>query len=135
MTRAYVYPSVKNRDEAPLQERIRKETSAEKILVDPNAKKPVDVDPLAMEKLQGVYEMDSQITITIALEDRRLFALFNEGKEGKIELFPLSPLRFFLNIVGPEAEMVFAQQGDGDQMEVVLQIGPNQMKGKRVRLR
>ncbi|MCJ7680482.1 MAG: GDSL-type esterase/lipase family protein [Candidatus Aminicenantes bacterium] len=134
-TRAYVYPSVANRDEAPLRDQIQRETTSEKIFVDPDAKKPIDVDLSTLEKLQGVYEMDSQMTITIVLEGRRLFALINEGKEGKSELFPLSPLRFFMKIVGPEMEMEFKQPGDGDQMEIMLQIGPNQMKAKRVRLR
>ena len=75
------------------------------------------------------------MTITIVLEEGRFFALVNEGREGKMELFPLSASRFFMKLVGPEAEMEFVSPEDGSQMEIVLRIGPDQMKAKRVRLR
>ena len=133
--RAFFYPSLRNGDMDSLREKIRLDAEAEKIFVDPDTKQPVEIDPAVLMQLQGVYEVNPQMAITIVLEEGRFFALVNEGREGKMELFPLSASRFFMKLVGPEAEMEFVSPEDGSQMEIVLRIGPDQMKAKRVRLR
>ncbi|MCJ7581744.1 MAG: GDSL-type esterase/lipase family protein [Candidatus Aminicenantes bacterium] len=131
---AFGFPSAKNMSLKHLRDQIEDAVGHEKIYVDPSVKKAIEVSLSSLKNLEGVYEVDSGLKITITLEDERLFSLFNDGKEGKLELFPLSPTRFFMNIVGPEAGMEFKNPVDGQTSEFLMQIGPQKIVGKRVRL-
>ena len=114
-----------------LREKIAAQDRAEKIFVDPDARKSIAVDPKALDELIGDFTVDENLVLTVAKEKDRFFLLFNGGDMGKQELFPLSPCRFFMRIVGPEADVDFLRDKRGRINEIKLTIGPNTIIGKK----
>jgi lysophospholipase L1-like esterase len=132
-SRALAFPGDQSEHIAHLKGRIAALERGEKIFSDPDAKEPADVDPAVFDGLTGDYVVDDNLLLTVAKEGGRLYLLFNGGDMGKMELFPLSPNRFFMRIVGPEAEAKFLRDEEGKAIEVTLSFGPRTLEGKKAK--
>lgn len=130
-SRASAYPESWEDQVAEIKRKINALEQSEKIFIDPNAKKPVEIDSGIFDELTGDFAVDDHLVLTVAKENKRLFLLFNGGDMGKLELFPLSPNNYFMRIVGPDAEAEFKKDKAGAVTEIKLTIGPTTIIGKK----
>ena len=132
---ASAFPQIREGRFLSLKKRIAALDQSENIYVDPDEKEAIPIEPKDVDTLVGDFTVDKNLVLTVAREKDRLFLLFNGGELGKLELFALSPTRFFIRIVGPEAEAEFMRDEKGTISEIMLTIGPNKITGKKKHLR
>jgi rhodanese-related sulfurtransferase/lysophospholipase L1-like esterase len=130
-SRVVVRPRNVGREIARLETAIARQDREEIVYIDPNEKKPVFVAPEIQAAWTGVYEIAPGLTLTVVMEEGRLFLLVNGGDEGKAELFPLSAERFFVRSVGPQMEVSFQAEKSGQPATLVFKAGGQEMKGTR----
>jgi hypothetical protein len=126
-------PVEAEREIRSLREEWKRDDDEEKTFVDPLEKKAITVAPGIIESYLGTYDGPPGLALTLERRGVRLFLHFNGGKEGTIELFPLSPERFFAKSVGPEIEVVFsvAKNREGFSESLVLWVGKQELPAKR----
>ena len=130
-SQASAYPQTWEDGILSLRNRVAEMDRAEKIFIDPNEKKAIPIESKDLDDLTGDFRVDENLILTVDRGEKRLFLLFNHGDLGKTELFPLSSNRFFIHIVGPEAEAEFIRDMAGAVIKLKLTIGPDTIIGKK----
>ena len=120
-------------DIARLKAEWKREEQEEKRFIDPQEKKAVSVAPEILEACVGTYEGPPGLVLTVEKRGTRLLLHLNGGREGTVELFSLSPERYFVRSVGPEIEVIFSSEKNegGCPASLVLKIGNQEIPGKR----
>jgi hypothetical protein len=128
------YPTDADTDERLT--RLRKnhdKVEREKFYIDPQEKKPINVDPAIFDAYVGEYRVDPHLTLVILKEKERL--LLSPNRMGKTQLYPESETKFFARIMGPEIGVTFVKGPDGKVSELVFHQDNMQIPAKRVRQR
>jgi CubicO group peptidase (beta-lactamase class C family) len=94
----------------------------------PAARQAVTLEPAQLDACVGVYELAPGFRMTFTHEGATLFA--QATGQGKAELFPESPTRFFVKVV--DAQFEFVPGPDGRMASVILHQGGRDVPGKRV---
>jgi len=133
LARVVFSPSDADRDIARLRAGWKREDEEEKIFIDPQEKKAVAATPKILEACVGAYEGPPGMILTVERRGTRLFLHLNGGRDGTIELLPLSPERFFVKSPGAEIEVIFGSAKDeaGRSESLVLKINGREIEGKR----
>ena len=131
--KVFASPVDAEREIAKLREEWKREDDEEKAFVDPLEKKAIIMAPGMIESCLGTYDGPPGLALTLERRGVRLVMQFNGGREGTIELFPMSPERFFAKSVGPEIEVVFGsdKNRDGRSESLVLKVGEQEIPAKR----
>ncbi len=126
-------PEDAEQDMARLRVAWKRENDEEKTFVDPQEKKAVTVAPEILEACIGTYESPPGLILTVEKRGNRLLLHLNGGREGTVELFPLSPERFFVKSVGPEIEVLFnSVKSENDRPAgMTLKIDKQEIPAKR----
>ncbi len=90
-------------------------------------KKAVEIDRSIYKELVGKYQMEG-FEIVISLDSGKL--MLQATGQSVTELFPLSPLKYFVKIV--DAEIVFKKGPDGGVISLTLYQGKVKMEGKKL---
>jgi D-alanyl-D-alanine-carboxypeptidase/D-alanyl-D-alanine-endopeptidase len=90
---------------------------------------PVSVDPKILTSYVGEYELNPQFKIIISLKNGSLYC--QATGQNEFELFPKSPVRFFLK--SPPAEFEFVKNSSGQIEKLVLFQGGNEYPGRKVK--
>ena len=130
-SRVFFMPRDTSREIARLKTAINRQDGEEIVYIDPNEKKPVSIAPEILAAWKGVYEISPGLVLTVVMEEGRLFLLVNGGDDGKTELFPLSAERFFVKSVGPQMEISFQSEKDGQPAFLIFKMDDQEMKGTR----
>jgi len=129
-SRVFFMPRDTSREIARLKTAINRQDGEEIVYIDPNEKKPVSIAPEILAAWKGVYEISPGLVLTVVMEEGRLFLLVNGGDDGKTELFPLSAERFFVKSVGPQMEISFQSEKDGQPTFLNFKMDDQEMKGR-----
>jgi len=126
-------PTDAERDIARLRAEWKREEEEEKTFVDSQEKRAVPVALEILEACVGTYEGPPGLLLTVERRGTRLLLHLNGGREGTVELFPLSPERYFVKSVGPEIEVLFssAKNEDGRPASLLLKIDSQEIPAKR----
>ncbi len=95
----------------------------------PEVRKEAFLSPDALSKYIGVYELAPQFTITVFLEDGKLFG--QATGQQKAQLFPQKEDYFFLKIV--DAQIEFTKDESGKVTSLTLLQGGQKTKGDKVK--
>jgi CubicO group peptidase (beta-lactamase class C family) len=95
----------------------------------PEVKKEIAVSTDVLSKYTGIYELTPQFSITIFVEDGKLFG--QATGQQKAQLFPQKKDYFFLKIV--DAQLEFTKDESGKINSLTLFQGGQQLKGKKVK--
>lgn len=87
----------------------------------------VAVTSEVMHQYVGVYEIQPGFSIAITLEDNHLMS--QATGQGKFEIFPESPTKYFLKVVDAQIEFIKSSEGKYDSF--VLYQGGQKIAGKR----
>ena len=95
----------------------------------PPERKPVELDPKALDAFVGSYEFSPGAVATVTKEGNAL--MWKGGRRPQVRLMPLSDTRFFVEESG--VEMTFRKDGAGHATHVTLRLGTCQdSEAKRV---
>lgn len=131
--KVFASPVDVEREIARLSDEWKREDDEEKTFVDPLEKRAATLAPGIIESYLGTYDSPLGLALTLERRGVRLLMNFNGGREGTIELLPLSPDRFFAKSVGPEIDVVFSsdKSRDGRSESLVLKVGEQEIPAKR----
>jgi len=90
-------------------------------------KKAVDIDKSIYKELVGKYQMQG-FEIVVSLDSGKL--MLQATGQSATELFPLSPLKYFVKVV--DAEIIFAKDTSGKVISLTLLQGKVKMKGEKL---
>ncbi len=130
MSKVVAYPTDTDEQMAGLAGKVE-ETRNAKRYIDPNEKKPIDVDPAIFDAYVGDYRVDPNFTLVILKEKGRL--LLSPNGMGKTQLYPESETRFFARIMGPKIAVTFVKGQDGKVSELIFHQDSMKIPAKRVR--
>ncbi len=85
----------------------------------------IALDPKALEKFVGEYELDPNFIITVSIQNGKLFG--QATGQPAFELYAKSELEFFLKVVDAQVEFVLNDQGD--VAALILHQGGQDLKG------
>jgi len=133
LARVFASPTDADGDIVRLRAEWKREEQEERRFIDPKEKKAVSMAPENIEACIGTYEGPPGLVLTVERREARLLLHLNGGREGTIELFPLSAERYFVNSVGPDIEVIFSsvKNEEGRPTGLVLKIGEQEIPGKR----
>ena len=133
LAKVILSPADAERDIARLKAAWKTDDEGEKIFADPLEKKAVAVPAEILAACAGTYEGPPGLVLTVEKRGTRLLLHFNGGREGSIELFPLSSERYFAKSIGPEIEVVFgsAANREGRPENLILKVGAQEIPAKR----
>jgi hypothetical protein len=95
----------------------------------PPERKPIELDPKALDSFVGEYEFAPGAVATVTREGNTL--MWQGGRRPKVRLLPLSETRFFGD--GTDSEMTFRKGDKGQATHVTLRLGTCQeSEAKRV---
>ncbi len=99
-----------------------------KASAEPGERKPIELDPMTYEAYVGRYLLADATILEIEKEGERIFG--THSAQGRAELFPLSPARFFVE----DADVLvnFLPARDGYVERVALVINGSPVQGKRL---
>jgi len=126
-------PAGAAKDIARLRAGWKREEEEERTFVDPREKKAVAVAPGIYEACAGTYDGPPGLVLTVEKRGNRLLLHLNGGREGTVELLPLSSERYFVKSAGPEIEVRFsaAKDKDGRPESLLLKVGGQEIPAKR----
>jgi CubicO group peptidase (beta-lactamase class C family) len=84
----------------------------------------ITMEPSQMEKFAGIYDLQPGFAITVTLEDGHMMVQAT-GQE-KFEVFPESPVKFFLTVV--DAQVEFFSNDAGQVEYMILYQGGQELK-------
>ena len=87
----------------------------------------ISVGPEVMQQYVGVYQLAPNFNLTITLEDGHLMS--QATGQGKFEIFPESPTKFFFKVV--DAQVEFIKSPEGKYESLILYQGGQRIEGKR----
>jgi CubicO group peptidase (beta-lactamase class C family) len=93
----------------------------------PSEKKIVTVAPEILKDYVGAYQLAPTFILTVTLEDGKLYG--QATGQGKIEMLPLSDIRFKAKDV--DAEIEFKKNAEGKTESLVLYQGGREMPAKK----
>ncbi len=89
----------------------------------------IELDPALMKPFTGIYEIAPGFSLTITLEDGKLMA--QATGQDKFELFPESPVKFFLTVVDAKIEFF---RSDSEEVEyLILYQGGQEIKALKAK--
>ncbi|MDH4271600.1 MAG: GDSL-type esterase/lipase family protein, partial [Candidatus Aminicenantes bacterium] len=126
-------PVDEERDIARLRAAWQREEESEKTFLDPREKKAVPVAREILEACVGTYDGPPGLVLTVETRGNRLLLQLNGGRDGTVELLPLSPERYFVKSAGPEIEVLFSsvKNEDGRPASLILKIDKQEIPAKR----
>lgn len=130
MSKVVAYPTDTDEQTARLAGKCE-ETRNAKRYIDPDEKKPINVDPAIFDAYVGEYQVDPNFTLVILNEKGRL--LLSPNRMGRIQLYPESETRFFARIMGPRIAVTFVKGQNGKVNELVFHQDNMKIPAKRVR--
>ncbi|GAB4372990.1 MAG: hypothetical protein Kow0042_16640 [Calditrichia bacterium] len=90
---------------------------------------PVAVNPKIYQDYVGEYKLGYGATLTITLEDQRLFAQVTG--QPRFEIFPRSETEFFLKVV--KADVVFQKNEEGKVTGLILNQGGQEIFAEKIK--
>jgi hypothetical protein len=84
----------------------------------------IELDPALMKPFAGIYEIAPGFSLTITLEEEKMMA--QATGQDKFELFPESPVKFFLTVV--DAKIEFFRNDSGEVEYLILYQGGQEIK-------
>jgi len=95
----------------------------------PQEKKAVVLEPAIIDRYVGEYELQPGLTITVSREASGLLIQFMG--EPKLEILPMSEIRFFLKTVDGEVE--FSRDASGHTTGLTLYRGERVLPAKKTK--
>jgi len=95
----------------------------------PQEKKTILLEPAILDRYVGEYELQPDLTVTVSREVTSLLMQFTG--EPKLEIVPMSEVRFFLRTVDGEVE--FSRDARGNTMGLTLYRGERVLTAKKTR--
>lgn len=91
--------------------------------------KSIKLDPKVFDGYVGEYELTPNFILTISREGEKYFV--KATNQGKLEIVPQSPEKFFLTEV--KATLEFVKDENGKVLEVILHQAGNSTPGKKIK--